>query len=66
MKNCPQCHANLADDAMFCTNCGIQLNAAPRPQQQPPKPPQSQQFQMPPQPGQQPGQPPVPSVAATA
>ncbi len=22
MKNCPKCNAQLADEAMFCTNCG--------------------------------------------
>ncbi|MBU5461268.1 zinc-ribbon domain-containing protein [Lachnoclostridium sp. MSJ-17] len=33
MKTCPQCHASLADDAAFCTNCGTPLNAAPQPEQ---------------------------------
>ncbi|MGI6264401.1 MAG: zinc-ribbon domain-containing protein [Acutalibacteraceae bacterium] len=33
MKVCPNCHAQLADDAVFCTTCGTQFVAAP---QQPP------------------------------
>ena len=34
MKTCPQCNASLGDDAVFCTNCGTPLNAAPQPEQQ--------------------------------
>ena len=53
MKTCPQCHANLADDAVFCTNCGTPLNAAHQAEQQ------IQPYQQ--QPGQQ--TPPVPPAA---
>lgn len=30
MKICPNCHAAVQDDAMFCTSCGtsLQQNAA--------------------------------------
>ena len=35
MKNCPNCKASLSDDALFCTNCGTNLAAAPEPQPQP-------------------------------
>ena len=46
MKTCPQCHAGLADDAAFCTNCGTPLNAAPQPEQniQPYQQPAQQQI----------------------
>jgi len=27
MKNCPKCNAELADDAMFCNECGAKLEA---------------------------------------
>ena len=33
MKTCPKCNAALPDDAIFCTNCGTPLNAAPQPEQ---------------------------------
>lgn len=33
MKNCPNCHAQLNDDAVFCVNCGAQIGANPNPQQ---------------------------------
>ncbi|MGN0502226.1 MAG: zinc-ribbon domain-containing protein [Ruminococcus sp.] len=34
MKTCPKCNAQLADDAMFCTNCGASFqNPNPQPQQ---------------------------------
>lgn len=33
MKNCPNCNAQLNDDAMFCVNCGAQIGANPNPQQ---------------------------------
>lgn len=36
MKNCPNCNAPLADDAVFCTNCGTNLGGAPIASQQPP------------------------------
>ena len=26
MKNCPNCNAQLPDDAVFCTSCGTSLN----------------------------------------
>lgn len=29
MKNCPKCGVELADDAVFCTECGEKLEAAP-------------------------------------
>ena len=32
MKNCPRCNANLDDNAMFCTTCGLQFA---NPQEQP-------------------------------
>ena len=36
MKNCPNCNAALADEAVFCTNCGTSLQgAAPQPNAQP-------------------------------
>ena len=35
MKTCPNCNASLADDAIFCTNCGTNLGAAPAAQAQP-------------------------------
>lgn len=53
MKICPNCNAQLDDNAMFCTNCGTQFanQQQPNPQftQQQPIPPQS--YGMPPQPG---------------
>lgn len=30
MKNCPNCNAQLNDDAAFCVNCGAQMGAAPQ------------------------------------
>lgn len=30
MKNCPNCNAQLNDDAVFCVNCGAQLGANPQ------------------------------------
>lgn len=33
MKNCPNCNAQLNDDAVFCVNCGAQLGANQNPQQ---------------------------------
>lgn len=53
MKNCPNCNAQLPDDAVFCTNCGNNLGAAPV---QPPMPQQ-------PQPQQPPYQQPAPAPA---
>ena len=36
MKNCPNCNASLADEAVFCTNCGTSVQgAAPQPNPQP-------------------------------
>lgn len=35
MKICPNCNAQLNDDAMFCVNCGAQMGANPNPQQNP-------------------------------
>lgn len=32
MKTCPNCHAQLDDNAIFCTACGTQFGAVP-PQQ---------------------------------
>lgn len=56
MKNCPNCNAQLPDDAVFCTNCGTNLGAAPV---QPPMPQQpQQQYQQPPY--QQPAPAPAP------
>ena len=55
MKICPNCNALLPDDAVFCTNCGTNLGAAPV---QPPAPQQPQQ-----QPQQLPYQPPAPAPA---
>ena len=56
MKNCPNCNAQLPDDAVFCTNCGTNLGAAPV---QPPVPQQpQQQYQQPPY--QQPAPAPAP------
>ena len=39
MKTCPNCHAQLDDNAIFCTACGTQFGAVP-PQQNavPPQP----------------------------
>ena len=48
MKTCPNCHASIMDDAVFCTNCGTPLNAAPQP-----APQQEAQPQQPQQPQQQ-------------
>lgn len=31
MKNCPNCHAVLDDNAVFCPSCGIQLGAPQQP-----------------------------------
>lgn len=39
MKNCPQCNAQLQDDAVFCYQCGAQF-AQQQPQYQPPYQPQ--------------------------
>ena len=44
MKTCPNCNAGLADDALFCTNCGTNLGAAPV---QPPQPETQIQQQQP-------------------
>lgn len=44
MKVCPHCHAQLADDAVFCTACGTPFVAAP---QQPTQPPVQQPVQQP-------------------
>ena len=29
MKTCPNCHAQLDDNAIFCTACGTQFGAVP-------------------------------------
>lgn len=59
MKTCPNCHASIMDDAVFCTNCGTPLNAAPQP-----APQQEAQPQQPQQPQQQPVQQPAPQQQA--
>lgn len=46
MKTCPNCHAQLDDNAIFCTACGTQFGAVP-PQQNAIPP---QQNAVPPQP----------------
>lgn len=35
MKYCPQCNAQLADEAVFCNRCGAPMNSAPQPQPEP-------------------------------
>lgn len=45
MKTCPKCHAELADNAMFCTNCGTQLASSDSNQQ--PKEPNYNAYQPP-------------------
>lgn len=35
MKQCPNCHAQLADNAAFCTGCGTRMAAAPGPNMAP-------------------------------
>ena len=49
MKTCPNCHASLSDDAIFCTNCGTNLAAAPVPPAQPETQIQKPEAQMQPQ-----------------
>lgn len=53
MKICPNCHAQLDDNAIFCTACGTQFGAVP-PQQNAIPPQQNaippQQNAVPPQP----------------
>lgn len=53
MKTCPNCHAQLDDNAIFCTACGTQFGAVP-PQQNAIPPQQNaippQQNAVPPQP----------------
>lgn len=46
MKYCPNCGAQLPDNARFCSVCGSQLGAAPQqPQyQQPQEQPKKQKF----------------------
>ena len=44
--NCPSCGAALPDGALFCGNCGSQIQGGAQPQQQPQmQQPQMQQFQ---------------------
>ena len=45
MKYCPNCGAQLPDNAMFCSACGAQFGAPQQPYQQ--QPPQYQQPQYP-------------------
>ena len=37
MKYCPNCGAQLPDNAQFCANCGTRLGAAQQPQYQQPQ-----------------------------
>ena len=46
MKTCPNCHAQLDDNAIFCTACGTQFGAVPPHQNTVPP----QQNAVPPQP----------------
>ena len=50
MKYCPNCGAQLPDDAVFCSGCGTRLGAPPQYQQ----PQQPQYYQQQPQYYQQP------------
>lgn len=35
MKNCPNCHIQINDEAVFCPNCGASVAGASQPQGQP-------------------------------
>lgn len=68
MKICPNCKNQLADDAVFCTNCGLNLQQPPQPQNMNEAP--QQNFNAQPQPQGQPqpnayAVPPVPVVKPT-
>lgn len=47
MKYCPNCGAQLSDDAMFCPACGARFGAPQQPYQQ--QPYQQQPYQQQPQ-----------------
>lgn len=39
MKNCPKCNIELADDALFCPECGAKFETASTPEEAPAKEP---------------------------
>ena len=46
MKYCPNCGAQLSDNANFCGSCGARIGATPQPQPQPAEQPKQKMFSM--------------------